>query len=326
MNYTDYINLSNEFLEFSKSEIFKYMENDSIAIVSLADYNMFFVAKKIVENDRYGIVFINNLDAIYTFYLLQNAVSEEEAEALLADKRHFVLFLQDSDTIPYNFKMYNSAAGIKKLPNGKEFYGYAGGGRYANEFLGSEDGKRLCNLVGFMKHASVEEVCLTGFYSVDAGALQLRRISDTNRLLDGNFQENSSTLFNLTEQDKKTLFQLEPALKLKNLCYEIDFNMFYIDDEDDFHNVEIMVSTVVKDTGRCVYLETTEKNIDLATCVLRSFMSSVLGYKYPYKIICRKNAVRVWLETICKHMNIELELVEKLESTDEMYKKIKEEK
>ena len=326
MEYKYYNDLYVEFNRFIAEKKLDFLDNDSLLVVSLQDTDRMFVIRKIVKDDAEGFAVLFGVESMYTLYLLENAVSQEEQTALLAGTSYCLLLKQKTDKIIYNIRMFNSAAGIPEEEDRQFFCGYMG--KCSEPTFPDETySLMLTKILSLLNSATFDESLIKRGFSSDAGVIQVWDRAAWEKIVKKGLDGQLSLAFKLDEKDRLFLAQLEPKLKLTNLVFEVDYNLIKVaDKKNNEPHSEILVSVLSAKENKCLYLEDVKDDSDVATDVVKSVISSIVSYKYPYRIICKKNSVYMWLKHICDSLNIEIEMAETLVATDALYERLKGEK
>jgi hypothetical protein len=152
------------------------------------------------------------------------------------------------------------------------------------------------------------------------GLVMLYPESSWRKIISEDFEGNAELTFDLEEKDRQFLKDMQPHLKIKGLTFEVDYNIVKVVPEDNYPYREIVISVTDPQSHRKLFLDCASIGEGVAMGVLKALLTSVLNYKYPSKIQCVKNSVYTWLKSICREMNITLELVKELPATVALYK------
>ena len=274
-----------------------------------------YVVKIMSSPDSRGIMFCRGGDSLTSLALMRDAVSAQEIRGLLCERDCFVCRQYKTPGVAPDFLEFAFKANIEAPLRDHLVYFFHPAHRGISLLSGREPAilLRILELCMSPEMASEEEfvtrvkipegLALKVIYSVAFGLPESLEEAFAARI----GEENSV-----------------PAKGEKDLVYEVDFHFgSYTEKKTGRKREEVAVTVVSRKHDALLYVNLAEDEESLFAAVVRSIWVTLHKYPVPAKIICAKNAVSVWLESVCDVLGIELEPVSVLESTERRLAKIR---
>ena len=263
-----------------------------------------------------GIVFYRGGDCLTSLALMRDAASMQEMRGLLCESDCFVCMQYDEPRVTPDFQKFASGAGVEAPLRDHLLYFFHPAHR-GTSFLKRGEPELLHRIVTLCMEPedALEDESVTRLKIPEGLALRVIY----------------SVAFDLPPKMEEAF--AECARKQKSLAvqsreegpvYEVDFHFAsYKQEETGRHREDVAVTVVSREKDKLLFLDLAKDGESLFVSIVRSIWMTLHEDPVPAKIVCTKNAVFVWLESICDVLGVPLEMVPSLESTERRLNKIR---